>query len=90
MAFNFNYLSDLNEILYSNHFKDGEYSGDNKSFQISDAMPIIRPLVRVISDIKVNCNYLSGLDEMVYTKQLKDDECNDDNYFLNFYRHAYK
>ena len=52
-------------------------------FQISDATPTIRLLIRVISDLKVNFNYLSELDEMFYTKQLKDGECNGDNYFLN-------
>ena len=41
-------------------------------FQISDATPIIRLLIRVINDLKVNVNYLSDLDEMFHTKQLKD------------------
>ena len=53
-------------------------------FQISYATPIIRLLIRVISDLKVNLNYLSDLDEMFYTKQLKDGKCNGDNYFLDF------
>ena len=44
------------------------------SFQISDAMLIIRLLIRVISYLKVNLNYLSDLDEMFYTKQSKDGE----------------
>ena len=45
------------------------------------ATPIIRLLIRVISDLKINSNYLSDLDEMFYTKQLKDGKCNGDNYF---------
>ena len=52
-------------------------------FQISYATPIIRLLIRVISDLKVNFNFLD-LDEMFYTKQLKDGKCNGDNYFSNF------
>ena len=58
-------------------------------FQISDATSIIRPLIRVISDLKVNFNYLSYLAEMFYNKQWKDSECNGDNYFSNFLCHAY-
>ena len=57
--------------------------------QISDATPIIRLLIRVISGVKVNSKYLWYLDEMFFTKQLKDGECNSDNYFSNFYNHAY-
>ena len=53
-------------------------------FQISDAMPIIRLLIRVIIDLKVNFKYLWNLDEMFFTKQLKDGECNSENYFSNF------
>ena len=52
-------------------------------FQISDAALIIRLLIRVIIDLKINFNYLSNIDEMFYTKQLKDGECNGDNNFLN-------
>ena len=48
-------------------------------FQISNATPIIRLLIRVISDLKVNFNHLWDLDEMFYTKQLKDGKCNGDN-----------
>ena len=50
-------------------------------FQISDATPIVRLLIKVISELKVN---LSDVDEMFFTKQLKDGECNGDNYFSNF------
>ena len=50
-------------------------------FQISYATPVIRPLIMVISDLKINFICLSDLDEMFYTKQLKDCECNGDNYF---------
>ena len=53
-------------------------------FQISDVTLIIRLLIRIISDLKVNFNYLSDIDEMLYTKQLKDGEYNDDSYFSNF------
>ena len=51
-------------------------------FQISDATPVIRLLIRVVSDLKVTFNYLSYLDEMFYTKQLKDGICNGDNHFF--------
>ena len=53
-------------------------------FQICDATLIIRLLIRVISDLKVNFNYVSNLDEVFYTKQFKDGECNGDNYFFKF------
>ena len=53
-------------------------------FQISYATPIIRLLIRVISDLKVNYNYLSDLDEMFHTKQLRNGEYNSDNYFFKF------
>ena len=39
-------------------------------FQVSYAAPMIKLLIRVISDLKVNFNYLSDLDEMFHTKQL--------------------
>ena len=52
-------------------------------FQISDATPIIRLLIWVISDLEVNFNYLSDLDEMFCTKQLGNGEYNSDNYFSN-------
>ena len=58
-------------------------------FQISDATPIIRLLIRVISELKVNFNYLWDLDEIFYTKQLKDGEFNGDIYFSNFWGHAF-
>ena len=50
-------------------------------FQISDATPIIRLLIRVISDVNFNFKYLWDLDEMSLTEQLKDGEYNGDNYF---------
>ena len=50
-------------------------------FQISDAMPIIRLLIRVFNGLKVNFKYLWDLGEMFFTKQLKDGECNGDSYF---------
>ena len=53
-------------------------------FQISYATPVIKLLIRVISDLKANFNYLSDLDEMFHTKQLKNGECNSANYFSNF------
>ena len=48
------------------------------------AMPIIRLLIRVNSDLKVNFKYLSDLDEMFYAMQMKDGKCNGGNYFSNF------
>ena len=53
-------------------------------FQISNAMPIISLLVRLISGLKVDFKYLWDWDEMFFTKQLKDGECNDENYFFRF------
>ena len=44
-------------------------------FQNYYATPLIRLLVRVISDIKVNYSYVSDLGEMFHTNQLKDGEC---------------
>ena len=73
-------ILDLDEVFYTKQLKDGDCHGDNCFFKFSDAMPIIRLLIRVIIDLKVNFNYLTDLDEMFYTK-LKDDECNCDNYF---------
>ena len=46
-----NYLSDLNEILYSDQLEDGKYRGDI-IFQNSYATPLIRLLIRVISDLR--------------------------------------
>ena len=53
-------------------------------FQNSYATPIIRLLIRVISDLKANYKYLSDLDEMFHTKQLKNGEYNSDNYVSYF------
>ena len=59
-------------------------------FQISEATPIIRLLIRLISDLNnVNFNFLWDLDEMFDTKQLKDGEYSGDNYFSNFRCHTY-
>ena len=52
-------------------------------FQISDATPIIRLLIRIISDLKVHFKYLADLDEMSRTKQLKGGECKGNNFFQN-------
>ena len=41
-------------------------------FQISYATPVIRLLIRVISDPKANFNYLSDLDEMFHTKAIEE------------------
>ena len=41
-------------------------------YRISHASPIIKLLIRVISDLKANYNYLSELDEIFHTKQLKN------------------
>ena len=51
-------------------------------FQISDATPMNKLLIRLINDLKVNFNYLSNLDELFSSKQLKGCKCNDDNYFV--------
>ena len=59
------------------------------SFLRFHATPIIRQLIRVIINLKVNFNNLQDLDEMFYTKQLKDGECNGENYFSTFWCHAY-
>ena len=61
-------------------------------FESSYATPIIRILIRVISELKVNisdCNYISDLDKIFCTKQLKDVEYNGDNYFSNFCCHTH-
>ena len=78
LAVNGNHLSDNDEILYSLYLKDDEYSGDN---YISNfyATPIIRLLIRVISELKVNYNYISNLDEIFHAKQLKDGKYNSDS-----------
>ena len=68
-------------MFHTTQLKDCKYSGDNF---LSGATPIIKLLIRVISDFKVNFNYLSDLDEMFYTKQLNNFKCNDDKYFSNF------
>ena len=43
-------------------------------FQNYYATPIIRVLIRVISDLKVTCNYLSDLNEILYNEQLEHGE----------------
>ena len=57
-------------------------------FQIHYATPIIRLLIRVISDLKVTCNYLSDLNEILYNEQWEDGEYRGDNYFSKFLCHA--
>ena len=54
-----------------------------------DATPIIRLLIRIISDIAAYYNYLSDFNEILYSSQLKDGEYNGDNYFSKFLCHAY-
>ena len=66
-----NQLSDLYETLYSNQLEDS-YTKMALIFQIYYATPIIRLLIRVISDLKVTCNYLTDLNEISYIDQLKD------------------
>ena len=58
-------------------------------FQNNYATPLIRLLLRVISDLKVTCNYLSDLHEILYSKQLEDGEYKDGSYFSNLLCHAY-
>ena len=57
-------------------------------FQNSYATPLIRLLIRVISDLKVTWNYLSDLNEILYSEQLEDGKYNGDNYFSKFLCHA--
>ena len=51
-------------------------------FQSAYATFIIRLLIRIVSDFKVNYNNLSDLDEMFHSK--KDSEYNSDTYISNF------
>ena len=51
--------------------------------------PIIRLLIKIISDIMANCNYLSDFIEILYSSQLKECEYNGDNYFSKFLCHAF-
>ena len=53
-------------------------------YRISYASPIIKLLIRIISDLKANYNYLSDLDDMFHAKQLRNGKYNSDNYFSNF------
>ena len=46
----FNYLLDLNEVLYSEQLEDGEYNGEI-IFQNSYATPLIRLLLSVIRSL---------------------------------------
>ena len=57
-------------------------------FQNSYATPLIRLLIRVISDLKVTCNYLLDLNEILYNEQLEDGEYHGDHYFSKFLCHA--
>ena len=52
--------------------------------------PIIRLLIRIVSDLKVTHNYLSDLNEILYSDQSEDGEYNGDNYFSKFLCHALK
>ena len=61
--------------VFTKQLKDGECNGDNY-------FSIIRLLIRVVSDLKVNFNYLWDLDEIFITKQLKDGEYDGYNKFL--------
>ena len=56
--------------------------------QNSYATPLIRLLIKVISDLKVTCNYLSDLNEILYNEQLEDGEYRGDNDFSKFLCHA--
>ena len=53
------------------------------------ATPIIRLLIRIISDIAANYNYLSDFNEISYSNQLKDGKYNGDNYISNFLCHTF-
>ena len=56
-------------------------------FQILCARPIIRLLIRVVSDVKVSHKYLSDLNEILYIDQSEDGEYNGDNYFSKYSCH---
>ena len=56
--------------------------------QIYYATPIIRPLISVISDLKVTCNHLSDLNKILYSDQWEDGKYCGDNYFSKFLCHA--
>ena len=58
-------------------------------FQSYYATPIIRLLIRIVSDLKVTRNYLSDLNEIFYSDQSEDGEYNGDNYFSKFLCHAF-
>ena len=49
------------------------------------ATPIIRLLIRIISDIAAYYNYISDFNEILYSSKLKDAEYNGYNYFQNSY-----
>ena len=53
-------------------------------FQNSYATPIIRLLIRIVSDLKVTRNYLLDLNEIFYSDQSEDGEYNSGNYFSKF------
>ena len=57
-------------------------------FQNSYATPLIRLLIKVISDLKVTCNYLSHLNDILYNEQLEDGEYRGDNAFSRFLCHT--
>ena len=63
----YNYLSDLNEIfcIVTNWRMANTMVAF--IFQISYATPMIRQLIRVISDLKLTYNYLSDLNEILYS-----------------------
>ena len=52
------------------------------------ATPIIRLLIRIISDIATYYNDLSDFNEILYSSQLKDGEYNGGNYFSKALCHA--
>ena len=56
-------------------------------FQISYATPIIRLLIRVISDLNFNCCYFLDLNK--HTMQLKDGDYSGGNHFSKFSSHSY-
>ena len=53
------------------------------------ATPIIRLLIRIISDIAANFYYLSDVNEILYGSKLKDGKYNGDNCYSKFLCHAY-
>ena len=85
LKFTCNYLSDLNEILYSEQLEDGKYCCDSYfSKFLCHALNLA-----ITQGNQVTCNYLSDLNEILYGNQLEDGVCKDGIHFSNFLCHTY-